>query len=129
MPGVTLQVEREIKTPFNVFVQRESVANLNFVNPETDNNPRSRALSKMDLRGMLDPNTDRKVSGDRVITKFPNKDFLKRDIDNSIKELEFQRLWNHHGRPRSLEDHSSEKIQCFIGKCGSEFCFIDNCEY
>ena len=111
MPGVTLQVEREIKTPFNVFIQRESMANLNFVIPDNDNNnPKNRTLSKMDLRGMLDPASSRKVSGDRVIKKFSNKDFSKRDIDNSIKEFEFQGLWNYNGRPRPIENYRSEKI-------------------
>lgn len=47
--GNVLQVERDIKKPFNYFVQRESMANLNIViNPENDPQTK-KTLSKMGI--------------------------------------------------------------------------------
>jgi len=47
--GTVLQVERDIKKPFNYFVQRESMANLNVVmNPENDDKTK-KTPSKMGI--------------------------------------------------------------------------------
>ena len=74
-----MQVDRDIKKPFNYFLQRESIANVNMLtNPENDDKTK-KTPSKMgiflaenlpftlslDLRA---PDTDRKVSGDRVLS-------------------------------------------------------------
>jgi len=76
MPGNTLPVERDIKKPFNYFVQRESMANLNFVNVDDNERAKPKNLSRIDLRGLLDPATDRKVSGDRIV---PSRNSNSRD--------------------------------------------------